>query len=189
MTSDGAMGPLIVLLISVLVIRWLTLRGRFSDLERQIKELESARDENVSLRASLVQRVFALEQERKTAVPEQTSARVAVAKELVRDAPAPVARAAEITPLSIASAESAVAPPVETPAATLGATPWLEPLAMPAVKAAAAPPVEAPIAPLSSPEAAIVAATATPARASGRSRPHRKNQELLAAILRELGLL
>ena len=128
MNLDGAMEPLIVLLILVLVIRWLMLRGRFSDLERQIKELTSARDENVSLRASLLQRVFALEQERKksTAVPEQTPARVAVAKELVREAPAPVAPAADITPLSIASAESAPAPTVEAPAATLGTVPWLE---------------------------------------------------------------
>jgi len=135
MTLDGAMGPLIVLLISVLVIRWLMLRGRFSDLERQVKELASARDESVSLRANLVQRVFALEQERKkTAVPEQTPAR-AVAKELAREAPAPGAPAAEITPLSVASAESAPAPPVEAPTAILGAAPWLEPLAIPDVQA------------------------------------------------------
>src|SRR5579859_5908876 len=144
MTLDGAMGPLIVLLISVLVIRWLMLRGRFSDLERQVKELASARDESVSLRANLVQRVFALEQERKkTAVPEQTPAR-AVAKELAREAPAPGAPAAEITPLSVASAESAPAPPVEAPTAILSAAPWLEPLAMPDVQAAQAPPGEVP---------------------------------------------
>ena len=144
MTLDGAMGPLIVLLISVLVIRWLMLRGRFSDLERQVKELASARDESVSLRANLVQRVFALEQERKkTAVPEQTPAR-AVAKELAREAPAPGAPAAEITPLSVASAESAPAPPVEAPTAILGAAPWLEPLAIPDVQAAQAPPGEVP---------------------------------------------
>jgi hypothetical protein len=140
------MEPLIVLLMLVLVIRWLMLRGRFSDLERQINELASAQDKDVSLRANLVQRVFALEQERKknTAVPEQTPARVAVAKELVRDALAPVAPAAEITPLSIASAEIAPAPPVEPPAATLGAAPWLEPLATPDIQAAQAPPVEVP---------------------------------------------
>jgi hypothetical protein len=55
------MEPLIVLLILVLVIRWLMLRRRFSDLERQINELASAQDKDVSLRANLVQRVFALE--------------------------------------------------------------------------------------------------------------------------------
>ena len=57
MNLDGAMEPLIVLLILVLVIRWLMLRGRFSDLERQINELASAQDKDVSLRANLVQRV------------------------------------------------------------------------------------------------------------------------------------
>ena len=83
------MEPLIVLLILVLVIRWFMLRGRFSDLERQINELASAQDKDVSLRANLVQRVFALEQERKksTAVPLQTPASVDVTKELVREAP------------------------------------------------------------------------------------------------------